>query len=410
MGVTPSQAPVRAAVAAGAVGAVLASVLVAGPAQAAPDTHFQMPFPCAQEWTGTTRGNHSPSAKAIDWNRPDDEDDDVVAAAPGTVSVAEPKGTGGYGNWVRVTHPSGETTVYAHLAKVVVSVGQTVDQAALLGTVGSTGNSSGPHLHFEERDGDGVMAPWFDGTEFTFGSTTASANCVDVPVAGNFLAGPEAEVAVFRRTAAATFQVYRPEKAPKQIAFGGAVDQPVVGDWDGDGRVNPGVRTPATRTFSLKTPLGITTVVLGRPADLPVAGDWDGDGFWEVGVRRPARSVFRLRAADGTIATVALGDRDDLPVTGDWDGDLRTDLGVYDLATATFTLRIVDAEGLAWTAQVPFGEPGDLPVTGDWDGNGRTDVGVWDPATATFVERRASSPTAPEARRLVSIPFGDPRP
>ncbi len=165
-------------------------------------------------------------------------------------------------------------------------------------------------------------------------------------MAGNFLCGPEAEVAVFRRTEAATFQVHRPDKSPKVIAFGGGADQPVVGDWDGDGRVNPGVRTPDTKTFALKTPVGITTLVFGKPADLPVAGDWDGDGVWEIGIRRPASSTFRLRAADTTVSIVSLGDADDLPVTGDWDGDRRTDLGVFDVATATFTLRVVDADGL----------------------------------------------------------------
>ena len=391
-------------------GVVAAVVLTAAPAVAVPDTHFQMPFPCGQEWKGTTRSNHSPSSRAIDWNRLDDHGDDVVASAPGTVSVAEPRGSSGYGNWVRLTHPSGETTVYAHLERVVVKVGQAVDQATLLGTVGSTGNSTGPHLHFEERDSKGVMVPWINGAEFVFGSTTASANCVDVPVAGNFVGGVAAEVAVFRRTQAATFQIHRPDKGPKVIPFGGGADQPVVGDWDGDGRVNPGVRTPATKTFALKTPLGVTTLAFGKPADLPVAGDWDGDGLWEIGIRRPATAVFRLRAADGTVSVVGLGDPDDLPVTGDWDGDGRTDLGVYDLATATFTLRIVDGDGLAWTAQVPFGEPGDLPVTGDWDGNGKTDVGVWDPAGATFEQRRSASPTTTSVRRVVSVVFGDPRP
>lgn len=392
-------------------GVVVAALLLApAPAVAAPDTHFQMPFPCGQEWTGATRSGHSPSVRAVDWNRPDDLGAPVVASASGTVTVAEPRGSGGYGNWVRVTHPSGESTIYAHLQSVAVTMGQTVDQATLLGTVGDTGNSSGPHLHFEERDSSGVIAPWFDAVKFVFGSTLASANCVDAPVAGNFLAGQEAELAVFRRTDAATFQVRRPDRSPKVIAFGGGADQPVVGDWDGDGWVNPGVRTPGTKTFALKTPLGVTTLVYGRRTDLPVAGDWDGDGVWEIGIRRPAASTFRLRAADATVSVVALGDADDLPITGDWDGDRRTDVGVYDITTATFTLRIVDGDGLAWTAQVPFGEPGDLPVTGDWDGNGRTDVGVWDPGTATFSERRSTSPTADQVRRVVSVVFGDARP
>ncbi|MFC6285063.1 peptidoglycan DD-metalloendopeptidase family protein [Nocardioides sp. GCM10027113] len=381
--------------------------LGAATAYAAPVTDFQMPFPCGEEWTGTTRDSHSPSRLSIDWNRVDDLGDPVVAAAPGVVTTVV-RGTTGYGNWVRVTHAEGESSLYAHLETIAVAQGQAVDQAALIGTVGSTGRSTGPHLHFEERDSQGVVAPYFDGVPFVFGSTLASRNCVDVPVAGNFLGTPEAEVAVFRRAAAAAFQVRRPNGGTKVIPFGTSVDAPVVGDWDGDGRANAGVRTPATKTFQLSTPAGVTTVVFGSAADLPVAGDWDGDGLWEVGVRRASRSLFRLRAADGTVTSITLGDADDLPVTGDWDGDGRTDVGVFDSATATFTLRITDQDGLAWTAAVPFGQPGDLPVTGDWDANGRTDVGTWTPTTAVFSARRAPSPVA-TTRRITEVQYGDPR-
>ena len=112
--------------------------------------YYQMPFPCGQEWKGTTRSSHSPSSKAIDWNRPDDDGDQVVSAAGGTVTVAK-TGRTGYGRWVQITHLNGESTVYGHLSKVAVSVGQTVDQGVVIGNVGSTGNSTGPHLHFETR-------------------------------------------------------------------------------------------------------------------------------------------------------------------------------------------------------------------------------------------------------------------
>ena len=63
-----------------------------------------MPFPCGQEWTGTTRDSHSPSSKAVDWNRADDLGDQVVAAAPGVVTTAVPNGTSGYGRTVRIEH------------------------------------------------------------------------------------------------------------------------------------------------------------------------------------------------------------------------------------------------------------------------------------------------------------------
>ncbi|HYH34216.1 MAG TPA: peptidoglycan DD-metalloendopeptidase family protein [Nocardioides sp.] len=398
--------PLRAATAVSlAVLAVLAAPGVA--TAAAPQNDYEMPFPCGQAWTGTTRSSHSPSSRAIDWNRPDDVDDPVVAAAPGTVSRAE-RGSSGYGNWVRVDHRDGESTIYAHLNSLTVAVGQTVDQGAQVGTLGSTGNSSGPHLHFEERNASGVLFPWFHGVAFSFGSTLVSQNCVDVPLAGNFLRGAKAEVAVFRRGPTPSFLVRRPRGGARTIAFGAASDQPVVGDWDGNGRTDVGVRTPATRTFQLRTPDGVVPVTFGAARDLPVAGDWDGDGRWEVGVRRAGSNVYWLRRADGSRQVLTLGDVDDLPVTGDWDGDGRTDIGAYDSASATFTLRIADGEGLVWTAQVPFGSPGDLPVTGDWDGNARTDVGAWSPVSGSFAQRRATRPTASRSTTS-TITFGNPR-
>jgi hypothetical protein len=395
-------------------GLLVAAVVALGvmwsatPAYAAPANDYEMPFPCGQAWTGTTRASHSPSSRAVDWNRPDDVGDPVVAAAPGTVSVAT-RGTTGYGNYVRVAHAAGESTIYAHLESLAVKVGQTVDQGTLLGAVGTSGNSTGPHLHFEERNAQGVLWPWFGGKSFVFGSTWTSGNCVDVPLAGNWIVGKAAEVGVYRRAATSQFRIRRPDASTKVIRFGTSTDQPVPGDWNGDGRLNVGVRTPSTRTFHLATAAGTTDIVFGLPSDVPVAGDWDGDGTTEIGVWRATAGRFRLRAAAGTVTNAYLGDADDLPVTGDWNGDRVTDVGVFDQDTATFTLRIVDNDGLPWTAQIHFGDSNDLPVTADWDGNGRTDVGVWDPATGTFTQRRAPSPMAARATAVTQVRFGRPR-
>ena len=407
---TPVSRAVPAVLLSGLLGALV--LLPAAPTSAqltrsvAPETRFQMPFPCGQAWTGTTRDSHSPSRSSIDWNRPDDPDDPVVASAPGVVVRAE-NTTTGYGRWVMLEHASGERSIYAHLEDLHVRLGQSVDQGALLGAVGETGNAYGEHLHFEERSSTAVLAPYFGGVRFVFGSTLASQNCPDVPLAGNFLGGPAAELVVYRRAARSTFLVQRPGTTPKVLRFGSATDEPIVGDWDGDGWANPGLRASDRTLFRLRTPAGVTRISFGAVQDRPVAGDWNGDGTWEIGVRQ-ASGRFVLRAANGTTTSISLGDRDDLPVTGDWDGDRRTDVGVYDQATATFTLRVLDAEGLAWIAQVPFGQPGDLPVTGDWDGNLTTEVGVWNPLTATFSERRAASATAARSR-TTRIPFGNPR-
>ncbi len=58
----------------------------------------------------------------------------------------------GYGQFVVIDHNIDYLTLYAHLGTITVQEGQIVGKGQLLGTVGSTGNSTGPHLHFEIRD------------------------------------------------------------------------------------------------------------------------------------------------------------------------------------------------------------------------------------------------------------------
>ncbi|HXH80840.1 M23 family metallopeptidase [Nocardioides sp.] len=361
-------------------------------AHAVPLTPHQMPFPCGQTWTGATRGSHTPSIRSIDWNRSADEDDAVVASASGIVTKADSTSTRGYGHQVVIDHQNGESTVYAHLNAVTVAVGQYVDQGATIGTVGNTGNSHGAHLHFEQRSGTSVIAASFQGVPYVYGGLT-SYNCVDVPLAGNFSGDAGSEVAVYRRGKKSSFVVNEPT-GERVLLFGKSTDEPVVGDWDGDGAVNLGTWRPVKAKFRLQTPAGVLKVGYGVATDRPIAGDWDGNGADEIGVYRASIGTFHQRGADGTTVSVLLGDVDDLPVTGDWDGNGVTDLGVFDQATAIFTMRLVDANAQVQTAQLQLGAPGDLPVTGDWDGNGVTDLGVWTPGTATFTQALVQFPTA----------------
>ena len=73
----------------------------------------------------------------------------IWSAAGGTVVSAG--WNGGYGKCVIVNHGNGYTTVYGHMSRIAVSAGQSVSMGSVLGYVGSTGNSTGPHLHFEIR-------------------------------------------------------------------------------------------------------------------------------------------------------------------------------------------------------------------------------------------------------------------
>lgn len=76
----------------------------------------------------------------------------ISAAADGTVIVSRAGGyNGGYGTYVVISHPNGTQTLYGHMSKNLVSVGQNVVQGQQIGTIGMTGKTTGPHIHFEIR-------------------------------------------------------------------------------------------------------------------------------------------------------------------------------------------------------------------------------------------------------------------
>lgn len=81
----------------------------------------------------------------------------VTAAASGSVTVATYSSS--YGNYVMIYHADGSSTVYAHMSSLAVSAGQYVNQGDVIGYVGSTGNSTGPHLHFEVRINGSTVDP-----------------------------------------------------------------------------------------------------------------------------------------------------------------------------------------------------------------------------------------------------------
>ena len=74
----------------------------------------------------------------------------MVAAADGEVSFAQATRTG-FGNVVVLDHAGAFSTVYAHLAIILAREGESARQGQPIGGVGTTGNATGPHLHFEVR-------------------------------------------------------------------------------------------------------------------------------------------------------------------------------------------------------------------------------------------------------------------
>ena len=93
--------------------------------------------------------------------------DNALAADGGTVTMAG--WNGGYGNCVMIDHGNGYKTLYAHLSSISVAKGAVVDKGAVVGYVGSTGVSTGPHLHFEVWSGESRIDPeqFYSGLTFS---------------------------------------------------------------------------------------------------------------------------------------------------------------------------------------------------------------------------------------------------
>ncbi len=99
------------------------------------------------------RGYEFHAGMDIDGNRGD------LVSAPANGTVVKADWEGGYGNLIEVDHGNGLKTRYGHLSKVGVQIGDTVQRGQIIGLIGSTGRSTGPHLHYEVRLNDKPINP-----------------------------------------------------------------------------------------------------------------------------------------------------------------------------------------------------------------------------------------------------------
>ena len=104
----------------------------------------------------------------------------VYATADGTVDEAQR--AGGYGNMIEIDHGKGIATRYGHLSKILVASGTHVTRGELIGLMGSTGRSTGPHLHYEVRiDGKAVNpAPFLTSTDYLIAAQDHAVHAIPV--------------------------------------------------------------------------------------------------------------------------------------------------------------------------------------------------------------------------------------
>lgn len=123
--------------------------------------YFINPLPTGHK----TQGLHGPGYRGIDIGAPTGTP--LYAAASGTVlivktgcKVGRSSCGGGYGNMTIIQHPNGTKTLYGHMSKVAISTGSRVSQGQIIGYVGNTGHSTGPHVHFEVYSAKNPGSDW----------------------------------------------------------------------------------------------------------------------------------------------------------------------------------------------------------------------------------------------------------
>ncbi len=216
-------------------------------------------------------------------------------------------------------------------------------------------------------------------------------------------------------------------------------DQPVTGDWDGDGKTDIGILGPvwagdgralaaepglpdvhnllvgryknvppdadqapvAMRTMKRSSQGKIRADLIdhvfrfGREGDIAIAGDWNDDGISNIGLFRGGAWYLDADGngtwSQGDVYVEDFGQLGDIPVVGDWTGDGITKIGVY--RSGTFYLDANNNHALdSGDKVIHLGSAGDIPVVGDWTGDGVDKVGVYRP-NAPKSEQQASNST-----------------
>jgi len=177
--------------------------------------------------------------------------------------------------------------------------------------------------------------------------------------------------------------------ADMNLQYGASTDQPLVGDWNGDGISTPGIKRGSTYFLRNSNSSGVADIVFsyGLATDIPIVGDWNGDGTDTIGVKRGATYFLRNSNSAGVAdITLSYGAPTDTPIIGDWDGNGTDTIGIR--RGSSFFLRNSNTTGVA-DIVFSYGLPTDVPIAGDWDGDSIVTIGVYRSAQGRFFLRNS---------------------
>ena len=149
----------------------------------------------------------------------------------------------------------------------------------------------------------------------------------------------------------------------------------IVSDFDGDGKTDYSVFTPASGVWQVEASSNnaFSSTSFGVSEDKIVAGDYDGDGKSDYAVFRPSVGVWYVLGSTNGFSATSFGIGTDIPVPADFDADGKTDVAVWRPSNGTFYIL---QSTLGFKA-IQWGTNGDKPFAADFEGDGKPDVGVY---------------------------------
>ena len=310
--------------------------------------------------------------------------EEIVAAAGGTAKPCDFSFTAG--NYIVLNHGNGHRTRYLHLIDdPLPSEGEYVGRGEIIGYEGNTGDSTGPHLHFETRHAATTFTCGSDGTAV---DPYASSTYMWTTNPPSYATGTD--TLGWWRSGDRSWHLrndFNNGSCHICVQYGEQTSIPVVGDWDGDGVDTIGWYRPSDQSWHLRNDFNdgschICVVFASSSSDIPVVGDWDGDGDDTIGWYRPSDQSWHLRndfnGGSCHICVIFASSSSDKPVTGDWDGDgdgVDT-IGWWRPSDSSWHLRN-DFNGGSCHICVVFGQQTSTPVVGDWDEDGVDTIGWW---------------------------------
>ena len=314
-------------------------------------------------------------------------------------------------NWnaVYVRHADGTVSWYGHLKNnslTTKAVGAQVEQGEYLGVIGSSGNSTGPHLHFEIYNASNVLQDPYQGTCNTM---NAAGYWLDQPAYNDskinkvmthsappsFQSCPNPDIVNAKNAFAPGSQLivaayYRDQQGGHQsqlslIRPDGSVHQ----SWTHN---SPQSYVASYWYWTLFLPANVPTgnwkfrnIYQGQTYEHTFAVrfggskfDYDGDGKADVSVFRPDSGAWYVQQSLSGFTGISFGQSSDKIVPADYDGDGKTDVAVY--RDGTWYLQ---RSSLGFTG-IQFGAADDTPVPSDFDGDGKAELAVYRPSNGAW--------------------------